>query len=161
MAIVYSEDDDPRGSLQEFASSEDPFEEWLKERGLESVKRGRVIHRTSATSDGAIICFGMPLYLVTMNLTRSDPLLPVDQLTQFVRDAILPSVESLARLQAQGKVVSGGYPIGRPAIVLLIDAHSEQELHGILKSLPLWEQVEAEITQMQGFKELMNSEDTV
>jgi len=73
----------------------------------------------------------MPLYLVTMNLNRSDPLLPVDQLTQFIRGAILPSVESLTRLQAQGKVVSGGYPIGRPAIVLLVDAASEEELYEI------------------------------
>ncbi len=35
MAVVYWEGDDPRTSLQEFASSEDPFDEWLKERGRE------------------------------------------------------------------------------------------------------------------------------
>ena len=96
----------------------------------------------------------MPLYLVTMNLNRADPLLPVDQLTQFIRGAILPSVESLMRLQAQGKVVSGGYPIGRPAIVLLMDAASEKELYEILEGLPIWEQVEAETRRMQGFEDL-------
>ena len=64
-----------------------------------------------------------------MNLRRADPLLPIDQLTELVRDAILPSVEALTRLQAQGKVLSGGYPIGgRPAIVLLVDANSERAL---------------------------------
>ncbi len=35
MAVVYWEGDDPRASLREFASSEDPFDEWLKERGRE------------------------------------------------------------------------------------------------------------------------------
>ena len=35
MAVVYWEGDDPRASLQEFASSEDPFDEWLRERGRE------------------------------------------------------------------------------------------------------------------------------
>jgi len=35
MAVVYWEGDDPRAGLQEFASSEDPFAEWLKERGRE------------------------------------------------------------------------------------------------------------------------------
>jgi LmbE family N-acetylglucosaminyl deacetylase len=35
MAVVYWEGDDPRAALQEFASSEDPFDEWLKERGRE------------------------------------------------------------------------------------------------------------------------------
>jgi muconolactone delta-isomerase len=115
---------------------------------------------TSATQANAIIFFRMPLYLVKMNLTRTDPLLPVDQLTQFIRGAILPSVEFLTKLQAQGKVVSGGYPIGRPAIVLLVDAHSEEELYEILKSLPIWEQTEAEITRMQGFEELVSPDET-
>jgi hypothetical protein len=35
MAVVYWEGDDPRAPLQEFASSEDPFDEWLKQRGRE------------------------------------------------------------------------------------------------------------------------------
>jgi hypothetical protein len=35
MAVVYWEGDDPRSALREFASSEDPFDEWLKERGRE------------------------------------------------------------------------------------------------------------------------------
>ena len=35
MAVVCWEGDDPRGSLQEFASSGDAFDEWLKERGRE------------------------------------------------------------------------------------------------------------------------------
>jgi LmbE family N-acetylglucosaminyl deacetylase len=35
MAVVYWEGDDPRGALQRFASSEDPFDEWLRERGRE------------------------------------------------------------------------------------------------------------------------------
>jgi hypothetical protein len=34
MAVVYWEGD-PRAALQEFASSDDPFDEWLKERGRE------------------------------------------------------------------------------------------------------------------------------
>jgi hypothetical protein len=33
MAVVYWEGDDPRAALGEFASSEDPFDDWLKERG--------------------------------------------------------------------------------------------------------------------------------
>jgi hypothetical protein len=90
----------------------------------------------------------MPLYLVEMNLTRTNPLLPVDQLTELIKGAILPSVESLTKLQAQGKVVTGGYPIGRPAIVLLVDTR-----------LPIWEQTEAEITPLQDFRELRSPDD--
>jgi hypothetical protein len=39
MAVVYWEGDDPRAALQEFASSTDPFDEWLIERGREVYHR--------------------------------------------------------------------------------------------------------------------------
>jgi hypothetical protein len=81
-----------------------------------------------------------------------------DQLTQFIRGTILPSVESLAQLQAQGKVVPGGYPIGRPTIMLLVDAESEEELYEIVEGLPIWEQVE--ITRMQVLEELVSLDET-
>jgi hypothetical protein len=97
----------------------------------------------------------MPMYLVSINLRRADPLLPLDKLTELVRDTILPSVEALTRLQAQGKVVSGGYPIGgQPVIVLLVDANTESELYEILKGLPLWEEVEVEAKRMWALDEL-------
>jgi hypothetical protein len=103
----------------------------------------------------------MPLYLVSMNLRRADPLLPVDQLLKFARDAFLPSVEALTRLQAQGKVISGGYPIGgRPAIVLVMEASSEKELYRMLEGLPVWDQVEVEVRRMQAFEDLEDRDET-
>ena len=97
----------------------------------------------------------MPMYLVSMNLRGADPLLPLDKLTKLVRDTILPSVEALTRLQAQGKVVSGGFPIGgQPVIVLLVDANTETELYEILEGLPLWEEVEVEAKRMWALDEL-------
>jgi muconolactone delta-isomerase len=108
----------------------------------------------------AIISFGMPKYLVTMNLRSADPLLPVDQLTKLIRDVVLPSVESLTKLQAQGKLIYGGYPIGRPAVVLLVEADSKKELYEILEGLPLWEQVEVEAKRMWDYAELEELDET-
>jgi hypothetical protein len=102
----------------------------------------------------------MPKYLVTMNLLRTDPLLPIDQLTSLIRGTILPSMDLLTRLKAQGKLVSGGYPIGRPAIVLLVEAESEEDLYETLKGLPLWDQVEVDATRMQGFEELTDPDES-
>jgi muconolactone delta-isomerase len=102
----------------------------------------------------------MPKYLVTMNLRSADPLLPVDQLTKLIRDVVLPSVESLTKLQAQGKLIYGGYPIGRPAVVLLVEADSKKELYEILESLPLWEQVEVEAKRMWDYAELEELDET-
>ena len=43
--------------------------------------------------------------------------------------------------------------------MLLVDTQSEEELYEILKGLPIWEQTEAEITPMQGFKELLRPDE--
>jgi hypothetical protein len=70
--------------------------------------------------------------------------------------ALYPQLLQLAltKLQAQGKLIYGGYPFGRPAIVLLVEAHSEKELYEILEGLPLWEQVEVEVRRMWDYEEL-------
>jgi hypothetical protein len=52
----------------------------------------------------------MPQYMVTMNLTRADPLLSIGRLTDIVRGAILPSLERSKDLQSRGKVLAGGHP---------------------------------------------------
>ncbi len=53
-------------------------------------------------------CCAMPQYMVTMHINKADPLLPIAQLVGVVREAVLPSVERLMALKAQGKVVTGG-----------------------------------------------------
>ena len=49
MAVVYWEGDDPRAALQEFASSEDPFNDWLKERGREKSTTSNPRRRSKPT----------------------------------------------------------------------------------------------------------------
>ena len=50
----------------------------------------------------------MALYFVTMDIEKpADPQLPVDRLANIVREAILPSVEALIPLRAQGRLVTG------------------------------------------------------
>ncbi len=77
----------------------------------------------------------MPQYMVTMDITRADPLLPIDQLVRVIREAVLPSVERLMELKAQRKVVTGGYPVGQRAIVFIIETDSEEELYEILEDI--------------------------
>ncbi len=96
----------------------------------------------------------MPQYMVTMHITRADPLLPIDQLGGVIRKAVLPSVERLMGLKAQGKVVTGGYPIGQKAIVFIIETDSEEELYEILADLPLSKVAEARVTPLKSFEEL-------
>jgi hypothetical protein len=55
----------------------------------------------------------MAFYFVTMAIKPADPQLPVDRLANIVREAILPSVEALIPLWAQGRLVTGGTWSGR------------------------------------------------
>jgi muconolactone delta-isomerase len=96
----------------------------------------------------------MPQYLVTMDITRADPLLPIDQLLGVIQEAVLPSVERLIELKAQRKVVTGGYPIGQRGMVFFIETDSEEELYELLESLPLSEIAEARVTPLKSFEEL-------
>jgi hypothetical protein len=78
----------------------------------------------------------MPQYMVTMDITRADPLLLIERLVGVIREAVLPSVERLIEFKAQRKVATGGYPVGQRAIVSIIETDSE-ELYEILEGLPL------------------------
>jgi Muconolactone delta-isomerase len=80
----------------------------------------------------------MALYFVTMDIEHgAAPSLPVGRLARIVREAILPSVEALVPLQAQGRLVTGGYLVGQRTIVFVFEADSEEEVRGVLEELPL------------------------
>src|SRR5918997_320773 len=81
----------------------------------------------------------MPQYQVTMTLEKADPLLNIGQLTQIVAGAILPSLETLKDLQAKGKVLAGGHPVGQQYILMYMEADSEDEVRELLEGLPLSE----------------------
>ena len=93
----------------------------------------------------------MPQYQVTMTLEKADPLLRIGQLTQIVTEAILPSLEALKDLQAKGKVLAGGHPVGQQYILMYMEAESEDEVHELLKDLPLSELGSTVITEMKSF----------
>ena len=97
-------------------------------------------------------------YLVTMDLGKPDPLLPLDRLAGFIQDALLPSVECLIDLRSSGKIVAGGYPTGHRSIVFVMEAESEEELFRTLEDLPLWDQVDTKTTPLQRFEELRDRE---
>jgi muconolactone delta-isomerase len=97
----------------------------------------------------------MALYFVTMDLEKpADPRLPVEQLANIVREAILPTVEPLIPLRAQAKLVTGGYLVGEGTMVFVFEADSEEEVRKVLKGLPLWGLVTTEVKRMRALGEL-------
>jgi hypothetical protein len=96
----------------------------------------------------------MAQYLVTMDIESADPLLPIDELVRVVRKSILPSLEALRNLQARGKVVTGGYPIGDRFMVFVVEADSEEHLWEMLEDVPLSGKAKTKVRLLQGFDAL-------
>jgi hypothetical protein len=96
----------------------------------------------------------MAQYLVTMDIESADPLLPIDELVRVVRKSILPSLEALRDLQARGKVVTGGYPIGDRFMVFVVEADSEEHLWEMLEDVPLSGKAKTKVRLLQGFDAL-------
>jgi hypothetical protein len=52
-------------------------------------------------------------YLVTMHFVDPGPLLPPQQFGGMMRQAVLPGHEALISLRSEGKIVAGGFRVGR------------------------------------------------
>jgi muconolactone delta-isomerase len=101
----------------------------------------------------------MALYFVTMDLKPAYPQLPVDRLANILREAILPSVEALIPLKAQGRLVTGGYLIGERTMVFVFEADSEEEVREVLEGLPLSGVARVEVRRMWALGELHSLEE--
>ena len=100
----------------------------------------------------------MPHYFVTMDIEPANPLLPVDKLASIVRAAILPSVEALVPLSAQGTLVTGGYLVGGRSMMFVFEAESEEEVREALEGLPLSGVATTDVKEMRTLGELHNLE---
>jgi|tagenome__1003787_1003787.scaffolds.fasta_scaffold20289120_2 hypothetical protein len=97
----------------------------------------------------------MALYFVTMDLEEpQDPRLPVHRLAHIVREAILPTVESLIPLGAQGRLVTGGYLVGEGQMVFVFEADSEEEVQKMLEGLPSSGLASAKVRRMRPLGEM-------
>jgi hypothetical protein len=63
-------------------------------------------------------------------------------------------VEALASLTAQGKVITGGYPIGERFMVFVVEADSEEEVREVLRGLPLSGVARTSVRRLATFEEL-------
>ena len=100
----------------------------------------------------------MPQYLVTMNITKADPLINIGHLTNIVTEKILPSLDALMDLQSKGKVLAGGHPVGQHYVMLFMEAESEEEVRKLVGELPLSELGDTAVTELRSFEELRDPE---
>ena len=103
----------------------------------------------------------MPQYLVTMNLSKAEPLIDLGHLTNIVTEKILPSLDALKDLQLKGKVLAGGHPVGQHYVMLIMEAESEEEVRKLVGELPLSELGDTAVTELRSFEELRDADKRV
>ena len=93
----------------------------------------------------------MAQYLVTMDLPEAEPdgsLPSIEGLLGTIRETILPSLEALTALKAQGRVLAGGYPSGQRSIMLIVEADSEERARKMLEGVPGYEAGTTEVSRL-------------
>src|ERR671920_1794472 len=101
----------------------------------------------------------MPQYLVTMNLSKADPLINIGHLTNIVTEKILPSLDALTDLQSNSKLLAGGHPVGQHYVMLFMEAESEEEVRKLVGELPLSELGDTAVTKFKSFEDLRDAAD--
>jgi hypothetical protein len=101
----------------------------------------------------------MPMahYLVTMDLPEAEPdgsLPSIEGLLGTIRKTVLPSLEALSALKAQGRVLAGGYPSGQRSIMLIVEADSEGEVMEMLERVPCWDASATEVARLHALEDL-------
>ena len=99
----------------------------------------------------------MAQYLVTMDLPEAGPdgpLPSIEGLVGTIRQTVLPSLEALIALKAQGRVLAGGYPSSQRSIMLIVEADSEERVLGMLERVPCWDASATEVVRLHALEEL-------
>ncbi len=74
-----------------------------------------------------------------------------DEAIGILEKEILPTFDTLQKLDAEKKILAGGVPVGDRALVFIAEASSNEELDGLLRSIPAWGVLKWQVTALQTF----------
>ena len=74
-----------------------------------------------------------------------------EEMLQLLEDMVLPSFETLMRLEEENKILAGGVPVGDRGFMFIVEAASHEEVDRMLRSLPLWGLLKWEVIALQTF----------
>ncbi|HWD56649.1 MAG TPA: hypothetical protein VG308_00100 [Stellaceae bacterium] len=66
-----------------------------------------------------------------------------------LENAILPDFDILMKMQADGKILAGGLPVGDRAFVFIIEAGDNDEADRIVRAIPFWGLLQWKVTPLQ------------
>ena len=76
----------------------------------------------------------------------------------LLENVVHPTFEHLTALEAEGKVLGGGLPVGDRTVVFVLEADSHQEADSIVQNLSIWPMLEWEVLPLTGFGDRLAQE---
>jgi len=68
---------------------------------------------------------------------------------ELLEGTVIPHFDYMMRLQAEGKILAGGLPVGDRAFVCIIEAASNDEADRIVRDMPAWHLLDWKVTPLQ------------
>jgi hypothetical protein len=72
-----------------------------------------------------------------------------EEVIEILEKGVLPTFDALMKLEAEGKIVAGGLPVGDRAFVFIAEASSNEELDRMLRTIPAWGVLKWKVTALQ------------
>ena len=94
---------------------------------------------------------GKMIYLVTGEYIDPGPMLPPQQAAKQLEHVIIPSLDILAKMEMEKKILTGGILVGARAGVFIVEASSNEEVDQLVRGLPFWPLLSWEVTPLQSF----------
>ena len=75
-----------------------------------------------------------------------------EEAVQLLQEIVVPSLDQLAKLKDEGKILAGGLPVGDRAVVFIVKAANNNEVDQLVRNIPLWPGMDWDVTPLQSFK---------
>ena len=96
------------------------------------------------------------IYLVTMELEGAPPVRSTQEMVEWLEQRIIPSEETMIKLQAEKKILAGGDISGRRGMVFILESASNEELSKLLGTIPEWPFLKVDVTPLESFGERLD-----
>ena len=70
---------------------------------------------------------------------------------EVLENIILPTFDTLVKLEGDKKILAGGLPVGDRAFVFIVEAASNEEVDRLLRTIPAWGVLKWQVTALQTF----------
>ena len=87
-------------------------------------------------------------YLITMETIDTTIPSSPDQVIPYMENLVIPQHEALTKLEAEKKILASGCVAGKRAHVFIMDVASNEELHQLLMSLPMFPMLKTDVAPL-------------